>query len=116
MIIAVNFPIKQLERRSLKKKSGLVEQRTGNAEVMALNPVEALIIFFRLLLSNCLNWKIYCDDHSLLSCLIFLTCLDMRTSYKSQRGLFVGFIFINSSENFQIQCKINLYRESVGVH
>ena len=28
--------------------------------------VEALI-FFRLLLSNCLNWKIYCDDHSLLS-------------------------------------------------
>ena len=22
--------------------------------------------FFRLLFSNCLNWKIYCDDHSLL--------------------------------------------------
>ena len=30
------------------------------------NPVEALIDFFRLLLSNCLNWKIYCDDHSSL--------------------------------------------------
>ena len=29
-------------------------------------PVEALI-FFRLLLSNGLNWKIYCDDHSSLS-------------------------------------------------
>jgi len=28
--------------------------------------VEALI-FFRLLLSNCLNWKINCDDHSSLS-------------------------------------------------
>ena len=49
----------------------LVEQRTGNAEVSGSNPVEALIffifylfIFFRLLLSNCLNWKIYCDDHS----------------------------------------------------
>ena len=28
-------------------------------------PLEALI-FFRLLLSNCLNWKIYCDDHSSL--------------------------------------------------
>ena len=41
----------------------LVEQRTGNAEVTGSNPVEALI-FFRLLLSNCLNWKIYCDDHS----------------------------------------------------
>ena len=29
--------------------------------------IEALIFFFRLLLSNCLNWKIYCDDHSSLS-------------------------------------------------
>ena len=44
----------------------LVEQRTGNAEVMGLNPVEALI-FFRLLLSNSLKWKIYCNDHSSLS-------------------------------------------------
>ena len=44
----------------------LVEQRTGNAEVTGSNPVEALI-FFRLLLSNCLNWKIYCNDHSSLS-------------------------------------------------
>ena len=49
----------------------LVEQRTGNVEVMGSNPVEALI-FFRLLLSNCLNWKIYCDDHSLLSNLFLL--------------------------------------------
>ena len=44
----------------------LVGQSTGNAEVTGSNPVEALI-FFRLLLSNCLNWKIYCDDHSSLS-------------------------------------------------
>ena len=43
----------------------LVERRTGIAEVTGSNPVEALI-FFRLLLSNCLNWKIYCDDHSSL--------------------------------------------------
>ena len=42
------------------------KQYTGNAEVTGSNPVEALI-FFRLLLSNCLNWKIYCDDHSSLS-------------------------------------------------
>ena len=42
----------------------LVEHRI--AEVTGSNPVEALI-FFRLLLSDCLNWKIYCDDHSLLS-------------------------------------------------
>ena len=40
---------------------------TGQAEVTGSNPVEALIFFFRLLLSNCLNWKIYCDDHSSLS-------------------------------------------------
>ena len=44
----------------------LVEHHTGIAEVMGSNPVEALI-FFRLLLSNCLNWKIYSDDHSSLS-------------------------------------------------
>ena len=43
----------------------LVEHRTGIAEVMGSNPVEALI-FFRLLLSSCLNWKIYCDDHTSL--------------------------------------------------
>ena len=44
----------------------LVEHRTGIAEVTGSNPVEALI-FFRLLLSNCLNWKIYCDDQSSLT-------------------------------------------------
>ena len=38
----------------------------GIAEVTGSSPFEALI-FFRLLLSNCLNWKIYCDDHSSLS-------------------------------------------------
>ena len=46
--------------------SSVAEHRTGIAEVMGSNPVEALI-FFRLLLSNCLNWKIYCDDHTSLS-------------------------------------------------
>ena len=34
----------------------LVEHRTGIAEVTGSNPVEALI-FFRLLYSNCFNWK-----------------------------------------------------------
>ena len=43
----------------------LVEHRTGIAEVTGSNPVETLI-FFRLLLSSCLNWKIYCDDHTSL--------------------------------------------------
>ena len=45
----------------------LVVRRTGIVEVKGSNPVEALSDFFRLLLSNCLNWKIYCDDHSSLS-------------------------------------------------
>ena len=44
----------------------LIEHRTGIAEVTDSNPVEALI-FFRLRPSDCLNWKIYCDDHSSLS-------------------------------------------------
>ena len=44
----------------------LVEHRTGIAEVTGSNPIEVLV-FFRLLLSNCLNWKINCDDHSSLS-------------------------------------------------
>ena len=44
----------------------LVEHRTGIVEVKGSNPVEALI-FFRLLLSSCLNWKIHCEDHSSLS-------------------------------------------------
>ena len=41
--------------------------KDGEKEVSGSNPVEALIFFFRLLLSNCLNWKIYCDDHISLS-------------------------------------------------
>ena len=54
MIIAVNFQLKQLERRNLI--SQLVEHRTGIAVVMGSNPVEALI-FFRFLISSCLSWK-----------------------------------------------------------
>ena len=56
----------KLSKLTLLFISELVEHRTGIAEVMGSNPVEALI-FFRLLLSNCLNWKIYCDDHTSLS-------------------------------------------------
>ena len=47
----------------------LVEQRTGNADVTGSSPdfFFFFFFFFRLLLSNCLNWKVYCDDHSSLS-------------------------------------------------
>ena len=64
----------------------LVEHRTGIAEVTGSNPVEALI-FFRLLLSSCLNWKIHCEDHSSLSSItavhmnyfiyLYIICSDM---------------------------------------
>ena len=50
----------------------LVEHRTGIAEVTGSNPVKALT-FFRLLLSNFLNWKINWDDHSSFSMAINLT-------------------------------------------
>ena len=41
----------------------LVDPRTGTRG----DPVEALIFSGFRLPSNCLNWKIYCDDHSSLS-------------------------------------------------
>ena len=44
----------------------LVQHCNGIAGVTGSNPLEALI-FFRLLLSNCLNWRIYFDDYSSLS-------------------------------------------------
>ena len=66
----------------------LVEHRTGIAEVMGSNPVEALI-FFRLLLSNCLNWRIYCDDHTSL---LFYVCLP-----------FISYIFISQKYVLTIQ-------------
>ena len=50
----------------LQSSVGRASHRTAIAEVTGSNPVEALI-FFRLLLSICLNWKIYCDDQSSLS-------------------------------------------------
>ena len=59
----------------------LVEHLTGIAEVAGSNSVEALI-FFRLFLSNCLNWKIYCDDHSSFSLISFRICSDVALSGK----------------------------------
>ena len=52
----------------------LVEHRNDIAEVTGSNPAEALI-FFRLLLSNCLNWKIYCDD---LFTFVYNRCTNMN--------------------------------------
>ena len=38
----------------------------------AYQPLVEALIFFRLLLSNCLNWKIHCDDHISLSHVFYL--------------------------------------------
>ena len=76
----------ELNKLTLLPMSGfiaqLVEHRTGIAEVMGLNPVEA-VIFFRLL-SNCLNWKIYCDDHTSLLVLFLMEHLQLPNLSRSQ--------------------------------
>ena len=43
--------------------------------------------FFRLLLSYCLNWKIYCDDHSSLSC---FAMFDQLLSNTIEHGVQTG--------------------------
>ena len=53
MIIKVNFPISAFPKKPEKG--------------FPLKPW----FFFRLLLSNSLNWKIYCDDHSSLSSTLY---------------------------------------------
>ena len=72
----------------------LVEHRTGIAEVTGSNPVEALI-FFRLLLSSCLNWKIHCEDHS--SLLAFLCSFLTRGYPKGRNGFLLGLRYANVS-------------------
>ena len=64
-------------RYELNKLTSLPMNSTGIAEVTGSNPVEALI-FFKLLPSNCLNWKIYCVDRSSLSSSICKQFLNQR--------------------------------------
>ena len=45
----------------------LVEHRAGISRRSWVRIPLRPWFFFRLLLSNCLNWKIYCDDHASLS-------------------------------------------------
>ena len=72
----------------------LVEHHTGSAEVTGSNPVEALI-FFSILLSNCLNWKIHCDDHSSLSGLNIINVTKSDHAYRSTGR--VAFLVMTSS-------------------
>ena len=86
VIIAVNFQFKQLERRSLKKSrlqrdsnpwpprywcdalpTELWSHTLGGRSTYWVHIFLCSEMMFKLLLSNCLNCKIYCDDHSSLS-------------------------------------------------
>ena len=87
----------------------LVEHRTGIAEVTGSNPVEALI-FSRLLLSNCLNWKIYCDDHSSLSSILpqynmnsFIYKLQIKKAVKKLKSKGLGMCsVVTEARNFHL--------------
>ena len=80
VIIAIKFPIKAIGRKKPEKYEGFNRIRTYD---LCDIPVGSGIhhyrgghgfeshwspqIFFRLLPSSCLNWKIYCNDHYSLS-------------------------------------------------
>ena len=92
----------------------LVEHRTGIAEVTGSNPVEALI-FFRLLLSSCLNWKIHCEDHSSLSSMTAVQIYELFHISLHQRCLANSFPtethWWNEEKLCNINCNINLWVE-----
>ena len=78
----------------------LVEHRTGIAEVMGSNAVEALI-FFRLLLSSCLNWKIYCDDHTSLSSTTAVQIWIISYIFHKTKICFASFTGLNGRQRFE---------------
>ena len=75
----------------------LVEQRTGNVEVTGSSPDFVFFVFFRLLLSNCLNWKVYCNDHSSLS----KKCI-MSSSRDRHKGI------IGREHDLMIRLRLNI--------
>ena len=59
----------------------------GIAEVTGSNSVEAPN-FFRLLTSNCLNWNIYCDDHSSNSSITAIQIFPHSVMFATGKALF----------------------------
>ena len=84
-------------------KAQLVEHRTGIAEVTGSNPIEALI-FFRLLLSNCLNWKIYWDDHSSLSCTTAVQIWIISYIFYVRMNCHTMYLCSDCNQNFDPTC------------
>ena len=81
-------------------KAQLAEHRTVIVEVTGSNLVEALL-FFRLLLSNCLNWEIYCDDHSSLSLFYYnaYIVIILNNSKEGQTAVYTVDVLENKLEN-----------------
>ena len=76
----------------------LVEQRGGHGFESRWSPD----FFFRLLLSNCLNWKIYCYDHSSLS-VFGLFCYSPLCDQALDHG------FGSPCEPHQLPCRLCAY-------
>ena len=57
-------------RRLAENAFKMAKGSTANDYAIFKKEHRPALIFFRLLLSSCLNWKIYCDDPSSLPCLV----------------------------------------------
>ena len=78
----------------------LVEHRTGIAEVTVSNPAVALILF-RLLLSNCSSWKMFCDaNHSSLSTLIVTLKVHIKSRLQPNSKLRITSKFVLAKKNW----------------
>ena len=56
--------------------------------------------FFRLLFSNCLNWKINCDDHSSLSLLFYFSCINLWFWFSKTLHFQFQFVIPNLHNSF----------------
>ena len=52
--------------------------------------------FFRLLLSSCLNWKIYCDDHSSLWSTTAVQIYELFHIYFTSTKTYIGYVSTNT--------------------
>ena len=111
---------------SVSSKKSYNFERTKSVTMSAINcsinsAVEALI-FFRLLLSSCLNWKIHCEDHSSLSrCKIVTLFVNAsrlgeklkKVPFKKKRLAFCMFVPLKKNYLLQFVTRIKCLTENV---
>ena len=91
----------------------MVGHRTGIGEVTGSYPVEVLI-FFRLLLSNCLNLKIYCDDHSLHHTFIYNRSSNMNYFINYILHIRLNFVFyFRSTKHFSFVVNFQVFLKEI---